>query len=320
MCKWRYNCCICRKDTLCASGGTTAAFVGATKTNIGKNCADGGQTTTLNLNGTTINQTGNTININAPTLNIDTTDFDIDSTNVCISAVTKANFYGATTNIGIDCGGTTAATVNVSGATINNGGTTNNNNFTTVNNTATTINNKATNYNISGATTVRGNTNISGTSLTVSAATNITGATNIKGATTISGSSLSVTGATNLNGNVCVTGTVTASQAIYSSDRDLKENIDYLHYDLIRKIADVRERSFNFKGEENRVYGVIAQEVQEAGFDELVYTKDDGHLAVDYTSLMILKIAYLENLCQELLYDVDKLKEEINSLKLNNQK
>lgn len=42
------------KDTLCMSGGSTAALVGTTKTNIGKNCSDGGQTTTLNINGTTI--------------------------------------------------------------------------------------------------------------------------------------------------------------------------------------------------------------------------------------------------------------------------
>jgi hypothetical protein len=38
---------------------------------------------------------------------------------------------------------------------------------------------------------------------------------------------------------------------------------------------------------------VIAQEVQDAGLNELVYTNDDGTLAVDYTSLMILKIAKL---------------------------
>ena len=157
-------------------------------------------------------------------------------------------------------------------------------------------------------------TNISGTT------TNISGATNIKGATTISGSSLSVTGATNLNGNVCVTGTVTASQAIYSSDRNLKENIEDVPYDLAKLANDVKVKSFNFIGEQDRIYGVIAQEVQQAGLGEIVYTKDDGHLAVDYTSLSMLKIAYLENLCQELLYDVDKLKEEINSLKLNNQK
>ena len=63
----------------------------------------------------------------------------------------------------------------------------------------------------------------------------------------------------------------------------------------VNKIESVRLKSFNFKNEPNRrVYGVIAQEVQEAALDDLVYTNDDGTLAVDYTSLLILKIAELE--------------------------
>jgi hypothetical protein len=219
-------------------------------------------------------------------------------------------------------------TTNISGTTTNISGATNVRGATTISGSS---------INISGATTVRGNTNISGTSLTVSAATNITGATtisgattitgttnitgatNIKGATTISGSSLSVTGATNLNGNVCVTGTVTASQAIYSSDRNLKENIEDVPYDLAKLANDVKVKSFNFIGEQDRIYGVIAQEVQGAGLGEIVYTKDDGHLAVDYTSLSMLKIAYLENLCGELLQRIKQLQDEIKVLKFKNQ-
>ena len=128
-----------------------------------------------------------------------------------------------------------------------------------------------------------------------------------------------MTGATNLNGNVCVTGTVTASQAIYSSDRNLKENIADVPYDFARLANDVKVKSFNFIGEQDKIYGVIAQEVQEAGLGDVVYTKDDGHLAVDYTSLSMLKIAYLEELCKDLMNEVRRLGDEINILKLKNQ-
>jgi len=169
-----------------------------------------------------------------------------------------------------------------------------------------TTNISGTTTNISGATNVRGATTISGSSLAVTAATNISG-------------NLSVIGATNLNGNVCVTGTVTASQAIYSSDRDLKENIEEVDIDALNKVGWVDTKSYNFKGETNKLYGVIAQEVQEAGLDELVYTKEDGHLAVDYTSLMMLKIASLEKMYKELLDKTEILKDEIRFLKENKQ-
>ena len=244
-------------DTLCTSGGTTAAFVGATKTNIGMNCTDTVNTAALNVRGvttnisagtitqttsgdtnvnvggnlvekitgvTTITSTGTTtieatgansdvcisatdsarvygngstyvgvkcdgtigsattiegttlvlsgnttnisgattLNLSGKTVNVDATDIDVDaSNNYCLSAATKANIYGKTTNIGVECGGTTATTINISGTTINDGGTTNNNNFTTINNTATTINNKAS-FNITGTTYISGNTTISG--------------------------------------------------------------------------------------------------------------------------------------------------------------
>ena len=202
----------------CINSSAVAAMVGSTKTNVGKNCSDGGQTTTLNLNGTTINETGTTVNISgssnvnvsadticlsgktaasmyAPTTNVgtscggssattinisgttineggttlnqkitnvsaDTTNYTINTTNydlngaeICISGSTKANVYGATTNVGVDCDGTTTATtINVSGATINGGGTTNNNNFSTINTTATTVNESITSKNITANT------------------------------------------------------------------------------------------------------------------------------------------------------------------------
>jgi hypothetical protein len=91
----------------------------------------------------------------------------------------------------------------------------------------------------------------------------------------------------NANGNI-----------ICSSDKNLKEHIlDLKTEDAIsvNKVESIKLKSFNFKDEPNRrVYGVIAQDVQEAVLDDLVYTKEDGTLAVDYTSLLILKVAQLE--------------------------
>ncbi len=565
--------------TTCIEAGTTAAIVGATKTNIGKNCSDGGQTTTLNINGTTINETGTTVNISGSTaanvsgatvvvsgnttnisgattlnlsgktvnvdatdidvdasnnyclsaatkaniygkatnigiecggtvatattiegttlglsgnttnisgattlslsgktVNVDATDIDVDaSNNYCLSAATKANIYGKTTNIGVECGGTTATTINVSGTTINEGGTTNNNNFTTINNTATTINNKTTNFNVTGTTYISGDTTISGatiiggvltvpsglskkltwtggtftadttgyngsadkvitvptaishlptrgkltvthnglsdtydpasdksmtlphSALSIDYGVVVTGKTDdsydtsaaktvsiptavshmTRGKLTVKHNGLegefdpatdktltlphsalsidygaNVTGRTddsydtsaaktvyiptsvknlsNWNGTcyefdapLCVTGTITASGAIYSSDRNLKENIKTINSEDIDKVAAIDLKSFNFIDDESKtkVYGVIAQEVQEAGLDILVHQKEDGMLGVDYTSLLILKIAQLQKDNNNLVNFVASLDKRVKELeeKLNNK-
>ena len=453
---------------VCVSGSTKANFYGK-ETNIGVDC--GGTTaTTINVSGTTINEGGTTLNENFQ-------DYDINASKTyCVSAATNANFYGKTTNIGVDCGGTTATTINVSGTTINEGGTTNNNNFTTINNTATTINNKTTNFNVTGTTYISGDTTISGATiiggvLTVpsglskkltwtggtftadttgyngsadnvitvptdashitrktfkivhngstttydpGATTNtevtlphsalsidygvvVTGKTDdsydtsaaktvsiptavshmTRGKLTVKHNGLedefdpatdktltlphsalsidygaNVTGRTddsydtsaaktvyiptsvknlsNWNGTcyefdapLCVTGTITASGAIYSSDRNLKENIKSIDIDDINKVAAIDLKSFNFIDDESKtkVYGVIAQEVQEAGLDILVHQKEDGMLGVDYTSLLILKIAQLQKDNNNLVNFVASLDKRVKELeeKLNNK-
>ena len=246
---------------ICVVADKTAAFVGTVKTNIGKNCADGGQTTTLNINGDTINETGNTVNVSATTnvnisadaicesakteadfyapktqigvscngstattvnisgttineggtnLNQNVTNYDLNGSVICISGSTNSNFYGKETNIGVDCGGTTATTVNISGTTINEGGTTNNNTFTTVNNTATTINNSTTDYNINTT-----NYDLNGANICVSGSTK----TDIYGKETNIGVDCGGTTATNVNikGNdICISGGTEASMGAKS--------------------------------------------------------------------------------------------------------
>ena len=111
-----------------------------------------------------------------------------------------------------------------------------------------------------------------------------------------------------------VSGTVTASGAIYSSDRNLKDNIVDIDDNELDKAASVSFKSYNFKGESNKIYGVIAQDLQEIGLNEMVYTKDDGTLAVDYTSLMILEIAKLRRDENSLLEHIAWLERRIEKL------
>jgi hypothetical protein len=115
---------------------------------------------------------------------------------------------------------------------------------------------------------------------------------------------------------LCVTGTITASGAIYSSDRNLKDNIDYIERADFKKVKKVPLRSFSFKNDETKrkTYGVIAQEVQEAGLTELVHVKQDGTLGVDYTSMLILRAAYLEDYCGYLSGKLAELENKINQM------
>ena len=115
---------------------------------------------------------------------------------------------------------------------------------------------------------------------------------------------------------LCVTGTITASGAIYSSDRNLKDNIDYIERADFKKVKKVPLRSFSFKDDETKrkTYGVIAQEVQEAGLTELVHVKQDGTLGVDYTSMLILRAAYLEDYCGYLSGKLAELENKINQM------
>jgi hypothetical protein len=117
--------------------------------------------------------------------------------------------------------------------------------------------------------------------------------------------------------NVCVTGDVTATGSFYStSDERKKENIEYIDKASKYKVANIPLKSFNYKEDESKrkMYGVIAQDVQSVGLDNLVHKGEDNKLGVDYTSLYALKIAYLENMCNELNGKIVELENKINKL------
>ena len=110
--------------------------------------------------------------------------------------------------------------------------------------------------------------------------------------------------------------------AIYSSDRNLKENIQEADFNKKIAASNVLIREFNFKDDPNKgkVYGIIAQELEEQGLNDIVYLKEDGHKAVDYTSLMMLKIAYLENENRVVRNEIGHLIKRISKLENNQNK
>lgn len=85
-----------------------------------------------------------------------------------------------------------------------------------------------------------------------------------------------------------------------NSDINIKENIEDIKD--IEKAKDVDFVQFNFKddGEKRVRYGVIAQDLESVGLNNLVNENADGVKSVDYISLLCLKIAELEQRINEL--------------------
>ena len=102
----------------------------------------------------------------------------------------------------------------------------------------------------------------------------------------------------NVNTDICVTGKVSASNGFFqTSDRNVKENIEKPNYEKFVGARNTPIFKFNYKDDEEHrdIYGVIAQDAEANNLNEVVYTDENGKKAVDYTSLMILKIGYLEH-------------------------
>lgn len=320
--------------TVNISGSSSANVSGAT-VNVS------GGTTTIK-GGTTVGISGATTNISGATTNISGGSINETSTGkTCIQATDATNGIlnvggNKATNVGADCAGaaysdnttiyaTSSVTISTPKTTIT--GDTNLGNLS-----ATTIN--AINVN---------STNISGDSISANNLTsNVISSTTISGdgvsvKETLSTSGLNTTGIVNLSNivtidpaegqcvtidrNLCVQGTVTSQQQIYSSDRNLKENINLVTDEEMDKVDNINYKSYNFKNDENKnkIYGVIAQDVQEAGLNELVYTNEDGNLAVDYTSLMILKLAHLRRVNYNLVAFISNLDNRMAQLENKNK-
>ena len=100
--------------------------------------------------------------------------------------------------------------------------------------------------------------------------------------------------------------TMTTGAYFTTSDERLKTNIIGVTEDEIEKAKKVDLKSFNLKRDGKKHFGVVAQEVEAAGLAELVNTDSEGMKSVDYTSLLILKIAELEK-------EIKDLKNQINN-------
>jgi len=117
-------------------------------------------------------------------------------------------------------------------------------------------------------------------------------------------------GCVSVNGDVCVDGVVKANALYSTSDKNLKENIKAITYEDYHKVSSISLKSFNFKDDETKTktYGVIAQDLQAVGLDNIVHKDENNNLSVDYISLLILKIADLENTIKNLSEEIKNLK------------
>jgi hypothetical protein len=121
-------------------------------------------------------------------------------------------------------------------------------------------------------------------------------------------------GCLTIENNLCVTGNITTTGGVfYTSDERKKENINYIDEESKDNVRNIPLRYFNFKEDntKRKMYGVIAQEVEAAGFDEMIYTNEEGYKSVDYTSLLILRISSLERTINTLLNKIVDLEQRI---------
>ena len=101
--------------------------------------------------------------------------------------------------------------------------------------------------------------------------------------------------------HVTINGDVTATGAMYSSDKRLKENIESVSAEDLDNVKNIDFKTFNFvSNKTSQKIGVIAQELQDNGLGKLTGVNDAGYLTVDYISLLCLKIAELEKEIKEL--------------------
>lgn len=107
---------------------------------------------------------------------------------------------------------------------------------------------------------------------------------------------------------------VSAKTFYASSDAKLKKNVKNISDEDITRLKDIDLHEYSFNNETVKRYGVIAQELQNAGLTNLV-GESDGKLSVDYTSLIIL---YIKSLKKE----IETLKQRMSNYeqKTSNEK
>lgn len=89
-----------------------------------------------------------------------------------------------------------------------------------------------------------------------------------------------------------------------SSDQRLKENIQA----IINKDNIPQIKEFDWKENGSHSYGLIAQELEEQGYSELVSTKNDGYKTVNYSAALSLIVGKLQVKIKELEKEIENLK------------
>jgi len=138
-------------------------------------------------------------------------------------------------------------------------------------------------------------------------ALDVVGLTTISGNTTIVGAT-NIIGVSTFTGNTTIVGFLSVTQditAYYTSDQRLKNNITPIP-NALDKVLSISGNTFDWNeksGKEGKEAGVIAQEIFEV-LPEVVTTRDNGYLAVDYQKLVPLLIEAIK----ELKVEIDSLK------------
>lgn len=103
------------------------------------------------------------------------------------------------------------------------------------------------------------------------------------------------------DGNASFSGQVICKSLTETSDERFKENIHPISTDT-EKINGVEFKEFNFVEDTSRrkSYGVLAQDLEKVGLENLVYENEEGIKSVDYTSLVMLELQRLRNEIKEL--------------------
>ena len=105
-----------------------------------------------------------------------------------------------------------------------------------------------------------------------------------------------------------------SSKGFYqSSDIRIKKNIREIcrNDNRLEMAGDLSLKEFDMAGTEQHAFGFIAQEVREK-FPELVSEDKNGFLSLDYTSLLLLKIGFLEKKLSEVMSKLNNMDKRTN--------
>lgn len=134
-----------------------------------------------------------------------------------------------------------------------------------------------------------------------------TGGSVTVGSTLLANGNLIVSGISSFANNINCTGIITATDFNSSSDLNLKKNINNIE-NPIQKLNQITGVSFEWKSDDRKALGVIAQDVEKV-FPELTSISDKGYLSLNYNGL----IAVLIESIKELKKEIDELKKLINN-------